>query len=821
MNPLAAQFVRMIDTLLLDLRYAIRSLRRTPGFTLAAVACLALGVGANAVMFGVIDRLFLRAPPDIQAPARLGRVYLNATYPGGSTTRNMATYPEFQRIRDGVNAFSSIAAFAPLTATFGRGGDALSVNVVMASHTFFDLMGVKPTRGRTFAPEDDHADAAPVAVLSDGFWKRQFGGDPTILGRRLDIGNRSYTVVGISPEGFTGADLNPVDVWLPVEVAGPDLTIGFLDPLGLNNAVVQIVGRLAPGYSFESAEEQATAVRHETHPDRPGLTTRVLLGPIQAARGPLRDPQLLMSKWLGVVSLVVLLIACLNVANLLFARSIRRRREVAIRLAIGVGRRRLVRQLLVEGGVLSALGVLGAVALAPVGSPAIQRLALPGAVPVPIVDSRLLLFSLGTAVVAGLLASLVPALRASRTDLAAALASGAYDRGGRRFPLSTCLLITQVALSLVLVVGAGLFIDSMRHVETIDLGFQPARLLTIHFDLKGRSLKRADNDALYQRAASAVDGVPGVQSMSVSSGGLLGSASGAGVRPEGAPRSSPVNTEAWSYLVSTTYFQTTGIRILEGRGFEPTDGAGAPEVAVVSTSLAKSAWPGQDAVGKCFFMGDDRNCIRVVGVAGEAKNSWITKPADPVLYHVYGQQDWSNPLDQIWVKTSGDANALIPVLRQRILAAVPDAPFVDIQPMQARIDPQVRPWVLDGTLFGTYGALALLLTGLGLYGVLAYSVTERTREIGIRRALGAGVRSVVGMVVRDAAGLTAVGVVIGGITVALGGKLVSSFLFGVTPSDPWVLGGAVAVLLLTGLLASWLPARRAAKIDPMVALRYE
>ena len=785
---------------------------------MAAVACLALGVGANAVMFGVIDRLFLRAPPGIVVPGRLGRVYLEAKGQTWEHTRNYATYPEFQRLRDGVSAFASVAAFAPLTATLNRGSQALSVNVVMVSHTFFDLMGVKPARGRTLAPDDDRAGAAPVAVVSYGFWKRQFGGDPTILGQPLDIGNRSYTVVGVSPEGFTGADLTPVDVWLPVEVAGPDLEIGFLEsPI---NVTVQIVGRLASGYSFESVEEQATAVEHETYPDRPGLTSRVLLGPIQAARGPLRDPQLLMSKWLGVVSLVVLLIACLNVANLLFARAIRRRREVAIRLAIGVGRRRLVRQLLVEGAVLSALGVLGAVALAVVGSPAIQRLALPGAVPAPIVDSRLLLFSLGTAVVAGLFASLAPALTASRTDLAAVLASGAYDRGGRRFPLSTRLLITQVALSLVLVVGAGLFIDSMRHVETIDLGFQPARLLTVHFDLKGRALKRADNDVLYRRASSAVDGLPGVQSMSFSSGGLLGSASSASVR-QGASRSGSVGTQAWSYLVSTTYFQTTGIRILEGRGFEPTDRAGAPEVAVVSTSLAKSAWPGQDAVGKCFFMGDDRNCIRVVGVAGEAKNSWITKAADPVLYHVYGQEDWSNPLDQIWVKTSGDANALIPVLRQRILAAVPDAPFVDIQPMQARIDPQVRPWVLDGTLFGTYGAFALLLTGLGLYGVLAYSVTERTREIGIRRALGAGGRSVVGMVVRDAAGLTAVGVVIGGIAVALGGKLVASFLFGVTPSDPRVLGGAVAVLLLTGLLASWLPARRAAKIDPMVALRYE
>lgn len=811
-----------MESLLLDFRYAVRSLARTPGFTLAAVACLALGVGANTVMFGVIDRLFLRAPPGIQSPGRLARVYLSASYAGKTYIGNYRTYPEFRRIRDGVAAFSATAAFAPLDVTAGHGIEATSAKAVIVSHTFFGLLGVSPALGRFFSADDDRAGAPPVAVVSHGFWERRFGGDPMVLGRPLDIGGRPYTIVGVSPVGFTGVDLRPVDVWLPVEVAGPDLTIGFLDPRGLNNAVVEIVGRLAPGATFEQAEAQATAAYHGGRSTYPGEgNSRVLLGPVQAARGPRRDPELSLSKWLGAVSLVVLLIACLNVANLLFARAIRRRREVAIRLAIGVGRRRLVGQLLIEGAVVSGCGVVGAVLISLLASPAIQRLALPDAAPAPVLDSRLLGFSLTAAVVAGILASLVPALRASRTDLLAALASGSYDRGGRRFPLSRRLLITQVALSLILVVGAGLFIDSLRRVETLDLGFQPDRLLTVRVDLKGSGLKRQEGNALYERMLSAIEEMPGVASASLSAGGLLSDAWGASVRLPGAPPLRPGTEVQMNYLVSPRFFETTGMRILQGRGFQTSDRAGAPEVAVVGQSLAKAFWSGANPVGECFFTGDDPNCIRIVGVAQDVPTFLITQPPRLVFYLVYGQEDWSIPLNEMWIRASGDARTLIPQIRQRLFAAVPEAPFVDIVPMQSVIAPQVRPWILDGSMFGAYGALALLLTGLGLYGVLAYGVTERTREIGIRRALGAGGQAVVGMVVRDAVELTLVGIFIGGIAVAIGGKLIAALLFGVTPRDPWVLGGAVLVLTVTGLVASWVPARRAAKIDPMVALRYE
>ncbi|HKR54658.1 MAG TPA: ABC transporter permease, partial [Gemmatimonadales bacterium] len=485
-----------------DLRYAIRGLARSPAFTFAAVACFALGIGANALMFGVIDRLFLRAPPYVQDAGHVGRIHLRAFFPGeGEFITDWRTFPEYQRIRDRVTAFSAVAAYSiPVTVTLGQGVGALNAHSVLVSHTFFPLLGVRPALGRFFTKDDDGPTAAPTVVLDHGFWARAFGSDTAVLGRTVRIGKRAYTVIGITPPGFTGPDLTPVDAWLPQEVAGPDLSEFFEGFSSGLNAPLQIMGRLRPGASFSQAQEQATIAYLNGRPSSTsgGPQFNILIGPIQGARGPKLGRDAVMAEWLGGVAAIVLLIACLNVANLLFARAIRRRREVAIRLAIGAGRGRLVRQLLVEGLLLSALGAAGAVVIVLFASAPLQAMALPSAVAAHAADPRVLAFTLGLAILTGVFSSLVPAMQATRPDLNVALAAGDRTKG-TRFHIGSRLLAGQVTLSVVLVVAAGLFLESLRKVDQIDFGFEPDRLLAVTLDLQGLGYTRKEGNALYSQ----------------------------------------------------------------------------------------------------------------------------------------------------------------------------------------------------------------------------------------------------------------------------------------------------------------------------------
>lgn len=805
-----------------DLRYAIRGLARSPAFTFAAVACFALGIGANALMFGVIDRLFLRAPPYVQDAGHVGRIHLRAFFPGqGEFITDWRTFPEYQRIRDRVAAFSSVAAYSlPQTFTIGQGVTALQAHAVLVSSTFFPLLGVRPALGRFFTKDDDDAAAPPTAVLDHGYWARAFGSDTAVLGRTVQIGKRSYTVVGITPPGFTGPDLSPVDAWLPAEVAGPDVVEGFSTGF---NAILQVIGRVRPGASFQQAQEQATIAYLNGRPSSTsgGPEFNILIGPIQGARGPKLGRDAVMAEWLGGVGAIVLLIACLNVANLLFARAIRRRREVAIRLAIGAGRGRLVRQLLVEGLLLSALGAAGAVVIVLIAGAPLQAMALPNAVAAPAADPRVLGFTLGLAILTGVLSSLIPAMQATRPDLNVALAAGHRTRG-TRFHIGSRLLAGQVTLSVVLVVAAGLFLESLRKVDGIDFGFEPDRLLAVTLDLQGLGYPRKEGNALYFKMLDRVRSLPGVRYGSLATGGPLSSGWSASIRLPGQTRAVGQAANQIHVTASVDFAATMGMHVIQGRWLNAGDRAGSEEVAVIDESMAKAYWPGESAVGKCFFVhGDDPACIRVVGVVGDVSGYAITGPPDQVFYQSIDQEDFSEPVRSLFVRTSADPQGVIPMLRREIQALIPGAPFVEVVQMRERIDPQVRPWRLDGLLFGVYGGLALLLTALGIYGVLAYGVTQRTREIGVRMALGADAAAVVRMVLRDALLLTFGGAASGATLSLLGGKAVGALLYGVSPRDPVILGIAIAVILAAAFAAAYLPARRAARVDPMVALRYE
>jgi predicted permease len=775
-------------------------------------------------MFGVIDRLFLRAPPYVQDAGRVGRLHLRAFYPGeGEFITDWRTFPEYQRIRDRVTAFSSVAAYSvPVTVTLGQGVGALHARTVLVSHTFFPLLGVRPALGRFFTRDDDGAAAAPTIVLDHGFWTREFGSDTAVLGRALRVGKRDYTVIGITPPGFTGPDLTPVDAWLPAEVTGPEMSEMFEGFSSGLNATLQIIGRLRPGASFAQAQEQATTAYLNGRPSSTaaGLQFSILIGPIQGARGPRLGGDAVMAEWLGGVSAIVLLIACLNVANLLFARAIRRRREVAIRLAIGAGRPRLVRHLLVEGLLLSALGAVGAAVIVLFAGAPLQAMALPNAVAIHAADPRVLVFTLGLAILTGVLSSLIPAMQATRPDLGVALAAGDRPRG-TRFHVGSRLLVGQVTLSVILVVAAGLFLESLRKVDKIDFGFEPDRLLAVTLDLQGLGYARKEGDALYFQMLNRVRSLPGVRSASLATGGPLWGGWAAGIRLPGQTRWDKRGPNQTAVLASIDFAETMGMRLIGGRWLNAGDRPGSEQVAVVGESMAKTYWSGEDAVGKCFFTGDDPACIRVVGVVEDVPGYAITGPPDPVFYQSIDQEDFSVPVRSLFVRTSADPQGIIPVLRREIQALIPGAPFVEVTQMRERIDPQIRPWRLDGLLFGAYGGVALLLTALGIYGVLAYGVTQRTREIGVRMALGANSGAVVGMVLRDALLLTAGGIVTGAVLSLLGGRAVGALLYGVSPRDPVILGIAIAVILAAAFAAAYFPARRAARVDPMIALRYE
>jgi predicted permease len=811
-----------------DLRYAIRFLLRNPGFAGAAIACLALGIGANSVMFGVVDTLFLRAPAHVRDPGRVARLYTVGVMPNGQPFANPSrSYGDYLAVRQDATALAEAAAYYLTDVAVGRGEAARQVPATLASHTFFSLLGVEPALGRFFQADDDRPGADPVAVISHGFWTSLFGRDTAALGRTLQIGSHYYTVVGVAPRGFRGVDLRPSDIWFPLGVSATDLMGPWAISVGGagNSYWLSILGRLRAGASTAAAEQQAAlAIEHATtqRPQAQSHTTiRTVLGPIQVARGPQRGQGALVAALVGGMSIVVLLIACANVANLLVARGLRRRREIAIRLAVGAGRFRLVRQFLVEAVLLAVLGACAALVLSLWAAPLMQRYLLPTGLAVqPLRDLRVLGFTAAVALATGVLSGLVPAIQATRLNLAPALAAGQREGGLRRSRVRSGILVGQVALSLVLVAGAGLFVRSLRKVQGLDLGLDARPVLAVTLNVHGAGLSNDEVKALYLRVLERVQSLPLVERASVSVGSPFSSAyAGAPSLPGQDIPEELKHGSAWLFSVTADHFATLGMRIVRGRGFTREDRAGAPKVGVLSERLAKMLWPEGNPIGQCFQAGDN-DCTTLVGIVKDVPQFGIIGDMPTTFYLPLAQFAITAPTILL-VRTVGRPEAAIPSLRREIFAVEPNLPYADITPLYARIEPQLKPWRLGGTMFGVYGGLALFLTALGLFGVLAYSVTQRTREIGIRMALGAERSAVLRLVLREGLLLALSGIVVGAALALAGGRFVASLLYGVSAHDPASLAVAAVSLLVAALLASYLPARRAASVDPMIALRSE
>ena len=811
-----------MDGLIQDLRYAVRALLKSAGYTTAAVICLTLGIGVNATMFGVVDTLLFQAPSGVREPSAVRRIYFGF----GQRWFSQTSYPTYQSLTSDVPAFGSVAAFFPTDLAVGRGAGGQVAHASLASGTFFPLLGVRPLWGRLFGPADDRVGGERVAVLSSAFARQRFGTDSLAVGAPLAVGAATYTVVGVLPAGFNGVDLKPTDVWLPLAVAGPEqFAPDALTSPG--DMWLQTLGRLRPGATPAEAAAQATLVRQRAvaqasrrfHLRDDSAKAYASVRPIQVARGPEAPAASKVVSRLGILSVIVLLIACANVANLLLARALGRRQEIAVRQALGAGRAHLIRHLFAESLLLAVAG--GAAALMVVGwsAPLVRSVLPAGIAPGSAVNGRVFAYIGFVAVVVGLASGLVPAILSSRPDLTLDLKAGTQRGVAGRSPTRTALLLLQVALAVVLVSGAGLFVRSLWNALHLDMGFDAHGVLVATVDFHGTGYKSREARAAYGRMLDRAQRIPGVTAAALSQGGPFNWAFGMSVAVPGRGRiEAPHGT--YAQWVGADYLRTMETRVPRGRGLGPGDRLGSERVAVVDESMARAVAPGESVVGQCLRLGSDTTCTEVVGVVADAKQWQLTDAPVPMVYLPLEQDSTASPT-ALYVRVRALTGAVAGTVQRELQATDPGGGFVQVQPLEAVIAPQYAPWRIGSAMLTLFGGLALVLSSLGLYGVLSHIVGERARELGIRVALGARPRDLLGLVLGRGLRVVAAGIAIGVLVALALGKVTASLLFDVSPYDPWVLAESACVLLLAGALASYVPARRAAQVDPMEALRAE
>ncbi len=800
-----------------DLRTGWRSLGRTPGVTLAILASLGLGIGAVATAFAWYDGWVVRPLPQATAQERL--VWLNTQAPGGSTWS--VSYPVSRDWREQFQALDDLAVFSGEQVGLRQDGGTERLYSMLVSANYFEVLGVQPLLGRGFRVEEETG-AVPVAVLGHGFWQRRFRGDPAIVGSRLNLGGHDFTVVGVAPPRFGGSYPGlTFDLFLPVTTAGLVMERGGAQLQDRGSQWLDAFGRLAAGATLASARAEAAAIgaRLESiHPDEhatPVVTALRDAGP-SGTLGPVLLAQL------GITGLV-LLIACANVANLLLARATARQREISVRMAVGAGRGHIVRQLVVESLLLAAGGGVLGLAMASAGRNLLLAFIPPAPFPVGsdlVISLRVVAFTALVAVGTVLIFGLVPALRASRPDLVPALKEGAAG-GGRSSRLRGALVAAQVALSLVALVAAGLFVRGLQRAGSVDPGYaDPDRLLLVTTDLRlAGTLDSASAPAVLERALTRFRALPGVVHVSAAHFVPLGFGgnSSSGIRVEGYTPGEDENMSVQYSVVAPDYFETVGMPLVAGRALGDGDRGDGMPVAVVNEAFVRRYLAGAEPIGRQFRQGGQD--VTIVGVARDAKYQRLDEVAFPLIYRPLSQRYRTDLTFHL--RTTGEPLLLAETVRRELAAVAPDLPFLDPRTLTQQMVPATIVQRIGSAVLGMVGGLALLLSAIGIYGVVAYSVAQRTRELGVRVALGASMPSVVRLVVGQGLRITAVGLAIGTL-LALGvGQLLKSQLFGLNPADPLTFGLLIALLGGVALLASLLPARRATRVDPVVALRGE
>jgi putative ABC transport system permease protein len=804
----------IIDEVRRDVVFGLRSLRRSPGFTLVAVLCLALGIGANAAIFSVLNAVLLRPLPYAE-PERLVRIYESF----GSHTQSTTTFADFHDWQEQGRGFEGIAGWVEASLTLQGSGGPERVQVAAGTYELFTLLGARPLQGRTFAP--GRKEAGDVIVLGEKLWRRRFGADPSVIGRAIRLDGSPYTVLGVMPASFDFPPGGGVEAW------------GLFDPSPAvrqrrGGGYLSAIGRLKPGVSTEGAFADLREVQGRLQRQYPVLQGRgVNVMPLRDTVVGSARPALLIL--LGAVGLV-LLIACANVANLLLARAAVRRREVAVRLALGAGRARLVRQFLVESVVLALGGALLGGLLA-VWSLGLLRPMVESALPMTggtggiALDFRVFGFLLAVALLSGLLFGLAPALQAAREDVRDTLgdATAKATAGGRQKAFRSALVVMEIALSLVLLVGAGLLLRGFFRLSGTPSGLVTEHVLTAHVALPDAKIKGA-TVRIFQPALERVRHLPGVRSAAVVSMLPIQDAWTNGpYQVEGRP-ALPVDQRpnAEYRVASPDFFASLGIPVLHGRDFAESDGGPGVRRVIVNEALARQQFPGEDPVGRQIRI-DPAAPHTIVGVVGSVRQAGLDVEPLPEIYLPYVQVGAEGSLFDavLVVRTSVDPASVAPALRRAVWSVDPDLPLFKVATMEKVVDESLARQRLNLWLLAVFAGIALALAAAGLYGVISYLVTQRTREIGVRMALGAQPREVTGLVMRQGAGLTAAGLGLGLLGALALTRLLTGLLYEVSARDPITFAGIAALLAAVALAATWLPARRAARIDPILAMRRE
>jgi len=816
-----------MDTLLRDLRYAARRLRKAPGFTLVAILSLTLGIGANTAAFSLVNAILLRRPPLAQ-PEELVEVHTTSPSYGF----NVFSYPDYEDLQHATgDVFSGIAASLLTLAPHDLGDRVESVPAEMVSGNYFSVLGIRPALGRLFSAQDHVAPGGhPVVVLAYDYWQSAFGADPKVVGREIRLSGHPYTVVGVAPKEYQGTlrGLAP-SLYVPV------LMVNRLQPStsdqlkARGNHSVFLIARLRGGATLARAQTAVAAFAESmlrTHPDDWPVGNRVVLTPVNDIYvTPYIDKFLAAAAGLllAVVGMV-LTIACANLASFLLAQARDRRREIAVRLALGARRGALVRQLLTESLLLGLLGGIGGVVLAKGLLQLLTSADLPLPIPITLdlsLDRTVLSFALGVSLAAGLLFGLVPALQATRPDVINDIKSENVGGGPRRrFTLRGTLVVGQVAVSLLLLVTTGLFLRSFRERQTVDPGFGHAPAAVVTFGIPSDRYSEEEGLRFVRRLEEQLGAIPGIEGVGVISNLHLNplSTNDIGVNVEGfTPPSGQKNFPIDYATVDSGFFGAVGLPVLRGRNFGPTDVKGAPHVAVVNEAMANRFWPGQDPIGRVFrtSLGE----IRIVGVTRTAKIRALSEDPRPFVYLPI-TQDFTSGL---WLvaRTRGDAGRTLIDVLAAMRALDPDVAVLQTRTMERHLASILLPARLSALTFTAFSALALTLAVVGIYGLVAYSLRRRSREIGIRLSLGAEPAGVVKLLMGSGMRLVAAGVAIGLLLSAAAARLLETFLFGVTAWDPVTFVAVPALLLATGALAAYLPARRATRVDPVVVLKAE